>query len=386
MQKTIHIIIYNYLPLFKDGRVNRTKYFIDYLLNTCGYKVEVYTLGGDNKRIIVSDDYSINQISSNTASLMSNSRVKSSNYSNFFFSFLKRIINELIIFDVFLFKFISFKKAVLPNLKSKDIIYISVPWFSAILNILWIKQKVETIIDYRDILVDNSIFSRNFFQNRIHYFLELFLLSKTSEILVTTKSAKIKMNYRKSTIVRNGISKQELLLINKAKAIRNNESKKDLIYFGNLGNKRNAIKLFSLFNKELIDYEIYGSIDFSHGNIVNNRFKGFVDIDTLYSLIYSFKSVLIVILPEEDSENAIPGKLYQIIATGLPIVLYSDKESASKKYLESIKYEFLFIDCLNELYDQNEIKLKISSLKTDLFFDDIVIREKEYAKIKTIKC
>jgi hypothetical protein len=380
MQKTIHIIIYNYLPLFKDGRVNRTKYFVDYLLQKGGFKVEVYTLGVTDKRIIISQNYIINQIPSNVVSLSSKPKDKSNNW---FFSNLVKLINQIIIFDVFLFKFLEVKKVVNSNFRKNDIIYISVPWFSALLNLSWISSKTNTIIDYRDVLIDNPIFSRNFFQNGLHYFLEFILLFKASEILVTTESAKNKISHKKITIVRNGISRQELPLINLSKSANiEGVIDKDLIYFGNLGNRRNAIKLFSLLNKESVDYEVYGSIDSSHSSIVKSRYKGFVDIDKLYNLIFSFKSVLVVILPEEDSKNAIPGKLYQIIATGIPIVLYSNIDSASKAYLESIQYEFLFIDCLNTTKD---IKTKINSLTKNLSFNNLVIREDEYAKIRTIK-
>lgn len=380
MQKTVHIIIYNYLPLFKDGRVNRTQYLIEYLLREYNYDVRVYTLGINNNTVAISDNYVIHQISSKGVRLMlgmDNSENKKSVPSK-----LKNLIKQFLILDIFFFQFINIYKCIRHYLKQDDIIYLSVPWFSALLNLIWLKSNQNIIVDYRDVLVDNPIFTRNNIQNSIHRVIQKILLNKASEILVTTPSAQSKFRKNKTNLVRNGVSNIELSLIKKAQNLNDNKSKKDLIYFGSIGNKRKIPELFSYFNEVKLDYEIYGSIDQEHKLIIKNKFKGFLDISHLYRKIYDFKSVLVIILPDEDSENAIPGKVYQIIATGVPILLYSDCKSATKKFLESINYVFLFMDCEESFKNNLDICNLLNSLPTDANFKNIVKRESEYGKIK----
>lgn len=380
MQKTVHIIIYNYLPLFKDGRVNRTQYLIEYLLKEFNYKIRVYTLGLINDKITISDNYVIHQIRSKGIRLM----LGSENLQNKkpVPSKLKNLIKQFLILDIFFFQFINIYKCVKSYLKQDDIVYLSVPWFSALLNLLWLKSNQNIVVDYRDALVDNPIFSRNNFQNSLHRYIEKILLRKASEILITTPSARSKFRKDRTNLVRNGVSNRELTLIRKSKKASNKRSKKDFIYFGSIGNKRKAPELFSYFNEVKLDYEIYGAVDQQHKMIIKNKFKGFLDISHLYRKIYDFRSVLVIILPDEDSENAIPGKVYQIIATGVPILLYSDRKSATKKFLESINYVFLFMDCEKNFKNNLDLCNLINSLPTVTNFKNIVKRESEYGKIK----
>ena len=376
MQKKIHIIIYNFEPIFKDGRVNRTKYLVDFFLKK-GYEVHVYTLGNKDKVLNVKENYVIHQVKSKILSKIINSKdnKKTKENKKWYFSFL-RMAEFLIPFDRYFTSFLSMRKVVSDNINSDDKVLISVPYFSTLLNILWLTKNKNLVVDFRDLLVGNRIFSKNLVSDYLYNLIQNYLLKNVNFVLVTTDSAlgrfkKIKKRY----VLKNGISESELKTLQEIKKTNDLKNKYDLIYFGNLGNKRDALPFFKILNELGVTYRVYGNVDDRHMNVIGGNFGGFLNTIEMYENILSAKVVFVIILPDEHSQYAIPGKIYQAMATGKKIILYTDKKSASLKLLENLEYPFLFINCSDPI-NSIEISRCIKSKYNDS--PKIILREKEF--------
>lgn len=382
----VHMVICAYDPPFNDGRVVRIK-TLSKFLNKNGYNVNIYSFGSENK-IIKQETETLYQVKFPGMGNISNEKVK----KNKFF-IISLVVSRLVFPDRYIVKLITLHNVIKKNIKEKDILIISGPWFSSFLILLsnfYSKQKLLIILDYRDLWSNNPIFT-NKLTSIIARYLEKIILKRVDLVLVTTESAKKLFNETYSNevlVIKNGVSTDDISLIsNIKKNIDVHSFDKDcpyvVSYFGTLGNKRRCDNFLKTLYDANTEIRLYGNIDFLHRNCVENSFKGNLNKIDMFEACLKSTFILIVIMEAEHDLYAIPGKIYETLAINVPIILYSRSESFVYKYLMKIEYPMAFFE-IGILYSKEEVTQILNNalkLKNKNNLHELVIREQEFSKL-----
>ncbi len=224
------------------------------------------------------------------------------------------------------------------KIKSADIIVISCPPFSPILTLFLVKNT-PCIIDYRDQWTE-SYLGKYFFkaEEQLAKKIEKQLIDKASAVVTVTKktgdylSEQYPENKNKIHLIRNGFDEPSFLKTHK----RKKTNKFTLTYMGSFNDtfKPNLIfeglkKLFSLKpelrEKIVLKYIGPSMIEKLKEKAKNIGLENFISTgylpqkEALAELIMSDSLILIGGSGDENSW-LVPGKLYQYLRTGLPII------------------------------------------------------------------
>lgn len=393
-KKRVHIVICEYDPPFKDGRVSRIKALSKYLSEN-NFDVNIYSMG--EKTDVVKNNYALlYQIKYPGMGLVSENN-NGKNNNSLIIHYIK-VLTRYIFPDRYIFGLPAMIKVIGSNINKDENIIISVPWFSCLLVLLsrvFLRKSINIVIDYRDLWSNNLIFINNI-TRFIARFVEKKVLRNVRAVLVTTKPA---ATYMKKLcddviVVRNGISIHDLSIIEELsnKKQKSNIKKQPFMisYFGNLGNKRVCVEFLKVLQEGGNDLQLYGSVDRRHRVSLPGAYMGFLDKKSMYETIIKSDFVMVVILKEENDLYAIPGKVYEMIATGTPIILYTTDSSLTLEYLREIDYPFIYfnVDKSYSILETNQSLCEFVNNKNNVnklwLKKNTVIREKEYNSILSI--
>jgi hypothetical protein len=360
--KKVHIVICEYSPPFKDGRVTRIESLTKFLFHK-GFRVHTYSYGIRSEKI--DSPYAIlHQVRFPGMSHVTHGK------SNESLSWSKNTLVRLsrsLFPDRYVLKIIILLSALEREINVGDSLILSVPRFSPLLMLMsnkFSKDKYNIIIDYRDLWSNNNIFT-NCLTRVFAKVVENLALAKSRAVTVTTSAAANYMGKRHKHVVeiRNGISQDDLNIIKrlkKCKIIRNIHNSYVVSYFGTLGNKRVCVDFLKNLARSGVELRLYGNIDNNHRNAVIGAYKGFLGKEEMFAECLASNFIFVMILPEENDQYAIPGKIYELVATGVPLILFAAETALIRFYLDSINYPYTFFST-GKNYDSSNIKVKLES-------------------------
>ena len=239
-----------------------------------------------------------------------------------------------------------------------DLIFATTPPHSVgIISFLISKiSKIPVILDVKDDWVGNAIYEdKNFFLKKVDKWLEKKILSHAVSILLVTKES-IKLckrkhpylNFDKLFLIPNGFDPEDFAKYDNNFFKRNKKSKILISYFGNLNIKRDLTVFLKVLKqksfKEKYKLHLYGLIHGKYKEAIkimglNETVKcfGYINHDQALDFMVKSDVCLVIITEEEGSRTAIPGKLYEHVRGGKPILTLTDKNSASAKFIRKNK-------------------------------------------------
>lgn len=224
-----------------------------------------------------------------------------------------------------------------------DIIMVTVPPVTPIFLAYFISliTRKPLFVDYRDSWVGNELYShKSKWQNRIEAFFEKTILAHAKGIIVTTPAMKNDLisRYTFSTpveIITNGFDEEDF------KHISSIIPKNELFvlgYFGAIDIKRDPSALF----KAISELKQEGFDPENRFRLLFTGFSPFLSLAESFSIgdlvihhppvgqrksiamMMTCAALLIIITREQGAKTAIPGKTYEYIRTGKPILALAD--------------------------------------------------------------
>lgn len=196
------------------------------------------------------------------------------------------------------------------------------------------------VVDYRDAWGGNKLFSSQMhLKNVLNGWLERRVLDKAALAVATTPALRLSLQEltTKSTLIYNGYDPDDFAGLSPR---RLSSEKVNVVYLGGFDGYRTATYLAQAFDtlsiseKTCLALHIIGPVSY-HERTLLKGLNG-VEIHIVGTLphrqaleyLLSANVLLLVIFPEEDSDRAIPGKIYEYLAVGKPIVAFCEKQSA----------------------------------------------------------
>jgi glycosyltransferase involved in cell wall biosynthesis len=244
--------------------------------------------------------------------------------------------------------------------ESIDIIYSSSPHASSHLVALLYRKlynsKIPWVVEFRDPWTLNPFRSRKFFViDKIDHYLEKMVLKNADEIIVTSEVYKTDfldkysfLSPQKISYIPNGFDSEDFSGLNK---INNNKIIR-IVHAGNFYGKRSLTPFLIALNeiyknypmyKGKIIFEQYGNID-PDGEFYNNLnpnplFMRKETIPHIESLQQMLNADWLLLVPGPGL-GTMPGKLYEYLATGNPIIGLID-EGPAKKLIEELNVGYV---------------------------------------------
>lgn len=242
-----------------------------------------------------------------------------------------------------------------------DAIISTAPPFSAhLLGALLAKwHDIPLILDYRDLWGANPFFMSGGVKNACNGMLERFALRQASQVICTNSEAVQTMRSRFSflsdriSLIENGFDADAIrsIISNKARpagsAVRIN-------YLGSLTKTRTprpflaAVKRFVEANPgRLLEIGFIGFCPVEHRQLVSDMgldsfvtFYGMVPKETAMEMMCNHSDALLVLQRAgEGGATAIPGKLYEYLAAGKPVICLDEGLGATTGFLKSLGIE-----------------------------------------------
>lgn len=388
MNKKVIIAIYDFLPFFPSfGGVARAFYLYKILkknnfdVKIVAAKGSFYGYFGLESELDKADIYYVESRANLTKKAVSSKE----RGSNFFKVFIRKVYDLLIIPDYSIFDLLSFRKVIKEiNSKSDFDIIISTPKHGLSLLVFLFGDcfnRGKVILDYRDSWNTTSIFKKKFF-----------LSNYVSRILERNVLSKIDYFTYVSPIVPNLISSELGIDLNsKSMLIYNGyeplpfpysicpDSKKSLIYFGSASDDENSyrcvknlIKIVSSTNGARLDF--YGELSLSELDLkyyAGVEYKGTVATTELYKFVKNYAWSVILHTDKESGREVIPGKFYDCLKFGIPILCICPVESQVSKMVSKLG--------VGVVVDPSKLTKALldSILSDDMLFDKISKNYKE---------
>ena len=377
MGKSISILIAQYWPEFNDGRIQRMQGLYQYL-HRYDCNVKILSLGTEED---LSSQTNIKFFSrALKAEKQFAKRLQLAEKNKSILNFVKAILKFAGYPDRYIFDILLNYRKIKTALKGDSCTIISSPVFSTLVCSKMAKQKV--IIDLRDLFVGNPTFKRINFLDRLYFY---YCLKQADEVWVTTREAKAQLDkFENVVVVRNGLSEEKLAVLNSVKQNLINYSSSDeiiLCYFGNLGGKRQFenefTKLASLLGVQL---KLFGELATEFTDSLGSIYFGRLEWKEMCKEMLNADVLVACISDDEHAQYAIPGKIYDYIATGKPILLLAPRNSASEQYLAEINYLHIRLDPCETISPAKLLELSnLRELKPV-----IVAREEEFSRSRVI--
>ena len=397
MKSIINILILEYEPLFTDGRVVRVKSLIDYLLSI-GMDTSLFSLG-ENNNIQRNQGFVHHQIKYLAMRLIPQEVSKKVPKHRLLFNDMLKLLSNLLFPDRYIFSLLTVSRRLRSVLNEGDTLIISMPRFSPLMLCAFpilIPEGINIILDYRDLWVNNKIFIRSFLTKALAGWIENRALSRCSLVMVTTDSAKEYFNGigHDAIVISNGITQADMDNINMYRRNSINSTKLSneimLGYFGNLGGNRDCSNLLYLLKDNKFNISVYGNLDSDHLLACQDSYKGSLSREGCLIESSHCDVLMVVIRKAENSDYAIPGKIYECVAFDKPIIMFCPSDAVALSYLQEINYPHLHIDSEDVTVLNDKLVAAINTFyeectkhHTDREWE-IPIRNKEYEKLHRI--
>ena len=351
MTSRVNILVFEYEPLFTDGRVVRVKSLINYLLDI-GVQVSLFSLG-DRNSVQRTNEFVHHQIKYPGMGRVNKAGDSNAPRHNRWINDIIKSVGRLVFPDRYVFSLVSIVGRLRSELADGDILIISMPWFSSIILCAFpmlLAKRINMVLDYRDLWSNNPIFVHGAVRRLFARWIERRALSRARLVAVTTVGAKeyfARMGYH-AIHISNGITQADMNGILKQCPNRiggtSNTEPTVLGYFGVLGGNRDCLNLLKLLFENRLALRVYGRLDTEHLLACQDSFKGSLSREDCFVEASRCDALMVVIRKAENSDYAIPGKIYESIAMRKPIILYCPTEALALTYLRDIEYPHLHID------------------------------------------
>lgn len=373
-KKSIHLLIVSYYyPPLGGGTVPRvtriSKYLSKYDIQTTILTVSenyIYSPHRDDSLLptINFNNKSINIIRTvswePSNSLRENLREMSSMKTPKLFSlgFFRNIFKHFLLPDE---KILWCVPALLTSIKyakhhKPDVLFVTSPPHSSLVIGTFIAKllKIPLIAEFRDNWIGNPLFQKKFPFDKIESLMEGFVINSAATSIFVTESGKNQCEIRyphinkdRFKVIYNSFDPDDFVrfhqIDSKLESFLNNNFV--IVHTGGLDDKRNPIELFLSIQK-LVDEHPDNSIHFLQiGQVVDNiihyanstmnknAFKRlhFIPYMSHQSCLSCLKhAALQVLIPNSNAPTAIPGKVYEYINIGKPILILGNNHSVKE--------------------------------------------------------
>lgn len=224
--------------------------------------------------------------------------------------------------------------------------------------------KIPLVLDYRDLWGENPQMAGKGLGRQVNKFLEWYSLKKSSQIIFTNHSAAKVMIARhpfisaKTVVIENGFDSKSILEMNHKCTEGNNRSVFRINYLGSLTRQRTpstfllAVKKFVELHPEYpVKVGFIGFAPAEHRQLVGEmgmdtivQFYDSVSKKKALDIMCNHSDILLVLQRSgEGGATAIPGKLYEYLAAGIPVICLDEGLGASSDLLRDL--------CLNTYAD-----------------------------------
>lgn len=253
-------------------------------------------------------------------------------------------------------------------------------------NILWIS-------DFRDLWTLNHLVEYNFFSRSIDTFLEKKFLLDADLITTVSDDLALKMkkfHNKEVLVVRNGFVPEEYQHIQVKNDLFNDETKVNIVYAGNIYKGRRdpsdllkIIKKYQLENK--VNIHFFGHYLANLTEIVNANnassycyFHKPISRNDMFGVLKASDFNLFLESGENDAKGVMPGKIFELIALGRPIITIGPQDDfESVKLIKNAGLLIKLEEFPQKIDSINDIKTSISSN----FIKEIAGREGQVDKI-----
>ncbi|QBQ17595.1 glycosyltransferase family protein [Acinetobacter haemolyticus] len=254
-------------------------------------------------------------------------------------------------------------------------------------NTLW-------IADFRDLWTLNHLVEYNFFSKRIDTFFEKKFLLKADLISTVSNdlSEKMKAFHKKEVlVVRNGFIPSEFSSISSNSDFFQDENKIHVVYAGNIyKGRRDPTELLLLINKSNLANKVhlhfFGHYLANLEEIVkeNNAedycsFHSPLPRNQMLSVLKASDFNLFLESNEADAKGVMPGKIFELIALGNPILTIGPKDDFESVQL--IKSSGLWIDLTDFIKKLKNNETCLSDIKDQSFLEKIAGRDEQVNRI-----
>ncbi len=241
---------------------------------------------------------------------------------------------------------IGFLPFLINNLEKSDIFITSSPPFSIHLAGLFLKKRgYKWIAEFRDPYTDGPIGKYLFpFENSIAKSLEKMVVEKADAVVTLSfgleKEFKKRYKNKRIITITNGYSESDFLVHPEEK-----EEKFVLTYLGTLNKTHKPDNIISALEilswriknlEEIFKFRVIGYVIDDYLKVLNKfpffRYEGYLPRKEAIKKMLS-SHTLLLILTEEESRFAIPGKTFNYLRSGIPILLVSG-DGALKEFLK----------------------------------------------------
>lgn len=223
-----------------------------------------------------------------------------------------------------------------------DLIYATAPPQTPLLVgwLLSLATGKPLVVDYRDAWSGNTLFRGRWgWKNALNGWLERRVLGRAALAVATTPAllASLRAFTPRATLIGNGFDPADFAGLAPRPLP---EGKVNLVYLGGFDGFRTANYLARAIagldgpDKERLALHVVGPVSAAERALLESA--GGMEVNLVGTLphrealeyLLSADALLIVIHPEEDSDRAIPGKVYEYLAAGKPILALCEEKSA----------------------------------------------------------
>ncbi|MDD2899053.1 MAG: glycosyltransferase [Desulfuromonadaceae bacterium] len=297
--------------------------------------------------------------------------IKSGNVSKKLRNF-KKFVKSLIVPDEHVFWIPPALKVIRNILKNYavGVIFSTAPPFSAhfLAALASTVYNIPLVLDYRDLWGENPQMAGKGLGRQVNKFLERYSLKKASQIIFTNHSAAEVMAARhpfisaKSVVIENGFDSKSILEMKHKCTDGNNQGVFRINYLGSLTRQRtpgtflSAVKNFvELYPEYPVKVGFIGFAPAEHRQLVSDmgmdtivQFYGSVSKEKALDIMCNHSDILLVLQRSgEGGATAIPGKLYEYLAAGIPVICLDEGLGVSSDFLRGLSLN-TFVDYFDE--------------------------------------
>lgn len=243
-----------------------------------------------------------------------------------------------------------------------DAIFASAPPFSAHLVGASLSRRFNNplLLDYRDLWSNNTFYASGRVRNTISRWFERYTIGAADKLVVTNaaarriQSASFDLAADKIAIIENGFD-AESIQTNFSRAIKDQPKKFKIRYIGSLTRHRTpeyflraTMRFRRLYPDVVLEISFIGYAAPCHQNFVKSlsldgmvRFFGPVSRERALELMADSEILLLLQRKSEGGSTAIPGKLYEYLASGIPVLTADDGGGATTEFLKQIGAGFI---------------------------------------------
>lgn len=369
------LVIAYYFPPFGGGASERFHYFVKYL-PACGITPLVLTVDEACYEDIYRDQNRVDEYSSEVRLYRSSvifgdilKRQKSqamageSGYGAgaSIKRTLKRFVKNLIVPDEQVFwvpRAIAKARQIFKDHDIRAIVATAPPFSGHLVGaVLSRRYGVPLLLDYRDLWHRNPSMLGNGLRAVLNGIIERLALARATAVLCTNQAAADVLNGHyglapcKVHVVENGFDAQKIESVMRAIPNERTTGKIRITYLGSLTKERTPRYFLAAFKRFVTDYPQYdlevgfvGYTPAEHLQLVNEmglsdrvRFHGTVSKEVALDMMCNRSEVLLLLQrSSEGGATAIPGKLYEYLAAGKPLLCMDEGHGITSHFLEEL--------------------------------------------------